>query len=297
MILSSSVVEQFAVNELVVGSSPTSGAKANASLTRGFCFSYVASGLERRWFGEAKRRRRSRWPISGAIELMFKLRLSGIFCYSIRMLETKNRTLLQYFLPSFSEFEFIFIASLLSSLILLGMALNIGFLYHAGATLGWLWALGSALIVALILGSLVQMAVAAYRRPILISNPQTRMRYVLLPAALMTLIGIVEIFSRYVFNETSFDVVTPVLVILLVRYWVVAVLISITRYSDGLVTMVSAIFENYQVDQQDAIFAVTLAIICTILISFTKDWLLWIIIMSSAGQSMIRWRRNIRLRN
>jgi len=213
------------------------------------------------------------------------------------MHETKNRTLLQYFLPSFSEFEFIFIASLLTSLILLGMALNIGFIYHAVATLGWLWALGSAFVVVVFIGSLVQMANAAYRQLSVLSDPQARTRYILLPTALMTFIGMADIFSHYAAIETSFDVVTPMMAILLMRYSVAAVLAIFTNDSNWLESRVSALFESYQVDRQDAIFAVTLAIIFAALISLTKDWLAWTIIMSSVGQFIIGRYRNIRVRH
>jgi hypothetical protein len=213
------------------------------------------------------------------------------------MLDQNKHSVLRYVLPSFSEFEFIFFTSLVTCSLLafiIRQAAQIhSFLLRESISTSAPLILGFLLVAAIFVGSLIQMSMTATRQPLAFWDDESRARYIMLPTFIVMLIGTVQLLETGFSKSQSFGAVTLVMVILLLRYAVIAMIVSFIRYSDWLNERVAVLFCNYQVAKSEAMAAIVLGLIGAIIVSISAQ-LATLVIVDSVGRLLIQSYRGIR---
>lgn len=137
----------------------------------------------------------------------------------------------------------------------------------------------------------IVIAIDAVRRPNALWGTRERRSYIIFPAMILMFIGGAALLIQEYSKSNNFSIITPFMIILTVRYVAISVLLGLVNWSDSLENKISALFDDYQVNKNEAIASVVLGLLGAVIVSMTKDWFIWLIIVGSTGRILIQTYR------
>jgi len=108
---------------------------------------------------------------------------------------------------------------------------------------------------------------------------------------MLMMIGLTQLTFQQKYQATGFSIAGLAAGIITIRYFAVFFVIKVLDVAPRLQQAVAGRFDGYQVNKTQAIAAVLLGIVGTLLISLTHNWLLWILIVHDVGITLIAYYR------
>lgn len=205
--------------------------------------------------------------------------------------------LVKFIIPSISELEFVFFATLMAvSGTLLGLKLLNAGLNDLGNDL--ILDITGGIILLGLLYLFLSMAYKAASRGQPINNELLTARYVVFPAFMMVVFAIVGLFEQTL-SEDSFSKAEVILVLVNVGYFVrygLIIAVGLTIVNDKyLRKSVAQRFDNYQAGPKEALVVAMLAILINIGLLITATSVICTLIAYSIGRSLLKVYRQYRV--